>query len=155
MSWQDELKVKIASIVLDYIDPSKLELIEINLHKTKSATVIQILVDRLTGGITIDECAGINRHVNNQLEATNIVDGDYTIEVSSPGLDRPLKTPRDFKRAIGGRLVRFHLAEMVEKKLEWAGVIKSVEDEMVVIQSKNLEIKIPLRIINKAFQIIN
>ncbi len=155
MSWQQELRSKIESIVLNYINPQTLELIEINLHKTKSATVIQILVDRVNGGITIDECAEINVHVNNQLDSLNIVDGDYTVEVSSPGLDLPLKTAQDFKRVVGGNTVRFHLSEMIEKKLEWAGVVKNVEDDTVVVQSKNLEIKIPISIINKAFQIIN
>ena len=83
------------------------------MHKTKTAIVIQILVDRINGGIIVDECADVNVHVNNQLEALNLIEDNYTLEVSSPGLDRPLTTKKDFKRVLG-IMTRFHLNEMVQ-----------------------------------------
>lgn len=154
MAWQDVIKSKIEEIVLSFIDRDILDLVEINVHKTKSATVIQVLMDRHEGGVNIDECAAVNVHINRELEQSDVIDGDYTVEVSSPGLDRPLKTYKDFKRNSGQR-VRVHLSELVEGKCEWAGTIVDVNEEHVRVETKNENIQIPIKLVTKAYQIID
>ena len=79
--------------------------------------------------------------------------GNYSLEVSSPGLDRPLKTKKDFLR-VSGREVVFYLSENLHGKKEHQGVIKDVSEEKVEVQTKSGLVSIPFKIINKAVQII-
>ena len=79
---------------------------------------------------------------------------DYILEVSSPGLDRPLKTQQDFLRVIN-RLVHFHLASPIHDKLDHEGLVNKAENGSVVIISDYGEVTIPLNTINKAVQVIN
>ena len=93
------------------------------------------------------------QEAKSEKEEENFILGRYIVEVSSPGLDRPLKTVKDFLKVMG-REVRFHLLEPIENKIEHSGKIKEVHDDEVVIESKLQTITIPFRIIQKAVQII-
>ena len=76
------------------------ELFDISLKRTSNGTVLALLVDTQKG-ISIDECAAINKQVSSIMEEKDIIAGRYIVEVASPGLDRPLKLQRDFKKVIG------------------------------------------------------
>ncbi len=147
------LSEKIEKITLPFLDVMGLELVELNIRRHNGETTIQIFADKHHGGITLDECTALNRRVSEIIEAQNIISERYTLEVSSPGLDRPLKTAKDFKRVLGRR-VQFYLNEPVANRLEYAGEVKNADDNGVVIGVTNDEIMIPLDKINKAKQII-
>jgi len=150
---RDKLIEQIEGLITPSIREFSLELIELNIkHKNKTA-VFDILMDRPDGGITIDECASINKKISGVIEASGLFNDDFIVEVSSPGLDRPLKTIRDFRRVIGC-LVRFHLIQQVENKIEHHGVVVEVDRDEVVIKKKDEVISIPLQYIHKAVQII-
>lgn len=123
---------QIQDIIAPAIDQAGLELIELNVKYSSHKLLIQLLLDHEQGGITVEECAVINKKIVNILEEQNLIPGDYLLEVSSPGLDRSLKTVRDFRR-VTGRLVRFHLLEMMGNKCEYAGRVTQVADDGVVI----------------------
>jgi len=86
-----------------------LELVDVELKRKRQATLVRVFADRL-GGIGIDELQGLSREISAVLDAEDPIDGAYTLEVSSPGLDRPLQGERDFRRA-AGRLVRLATTE--------------------------------------------
>ncbi|MFH1191518.1 MAG: ribosome maturation factor RimP [Candidatus Omnitrophota bacterium] len=104
------------------------------------------------GGITLHECAFFCRQLKNILEEKNIIKGDYVLEVSSPGLDRPLKRQKDFLYALNKKAV-FFLNDLVNGKCQWQGVIKKVDEVIVSIQAGDI-LEIPLTKINKAQLII-
>ena len=143
----------IRKILNPYLDDRQFDLVELGIFSSRSAYVIRVLTDRATGGITLQECAQVNRYLYQALEKENVLDRDFSIDVASPGLDRPLKTPKDFKRVIG-RDVRVHLSTAVENKLEYAGAVQRVEDETVWIHTKETEMALPLTKIQKAVQIV-
>lgn len=145
-----------------------LELIELSVKRRSSAIAVEILADRLGGAITIAECAQINRQLKSLIEQQGFLppEQDFVVQVSSPGLDRSLKTSRDFLRVLG-RNVRFYLREPVEGKLEHTGEIRAARDEDVVVsvpqnktgnskKGENVcrEIVIPFKQIGKAVQMI-
>ena len=130
-----------------------LELIDLSIKKHRETFMLNIIADRFEGGITIDQCAMLNKKIVYALEEEEWFSGDFTIDVSSPGLDRELKTPRDFLR-IMGRRVRVHLSVQIEGKLEHQGEVCKVKDEEVFIQSKDQIVRIPLEHILKAVQVI-
>lgn len=112
---------------------------------------LRVLVDKFNGGITLDECAGLNRELGAILDEKNILENRFILEVSSPGLDRDLKTENDFKRSINKR-VRFFLNDYIKAKLEWEGVVHKVDGGVVAVDTGNGLIEVPLVKINKAKQ---
>lgn len=80
------------------------ELVDLQLRTERGRLVLRLLVDR-PGGITLDECAGLSREVSPHLDVADPIRGRYVLEVSSPGIRRPLKRARDFERFQGEKLV--------------------------------------------------
>jgi ribosome maturation factor RimP len=149
-----ELNGQIEELITQFTDVLSAELVvDWNLKKRGKTTVIEIIADKPGGGITIGECALINKSVVRGIEEKQWFGGDFVIEVSSPGLDRALKTRNDFHRAIG-REIRVHLLEPVEGKVEYKGKISEVNEGQVLINYNGQIITIPLKHISKAVQII-
>jgi len=118
------------------------------------ALVLRVLVDRPQGGILLDECARLNNQISRVLDESNLLQTRYILEVSSPGLDRPLKTKYDFLRCTDKR-VRFFLASPLNGKIELDGIIKDADDEAVHIDINGEIIAVSLISINKAKQVID
>lgn len=150
---RSQLTEKIESFVLPIIGELSAELVELNMKQQGETVVVDIIADKPSGGITIDECTFINKQVVWALEKQHWFGEDFVVEVSSPGLNRALKTPKDFLRA-AGRKVRIHLMEPVDGKLEHHGKVAQVIKDQVLIQTKNKTITIPLDMVAKAVQVI-
>ena len=148
-----DVQKNIEDILEPFLKGMSVDLVELNIKPYQGISHIQILVDHERGGISIEECTAINRHVASVLEGQPLMMGDYDIEVSSPGLDRPLKTQKDFLRVLG-HPARFHLLDFIENKKEHSGRVKEAVSAKVIIQTKSQEIEIPLALIQKAVQII-
>ncbi len=130
-----------------------IELIELNFVRTGNSSLIRLLVDKKEGGISLGDCARLNRKIGSVLENNEILQNRFILEVFSPGLDRPLKTKSDFLRRVN-KNVKFFLREQINGKIEQDGMVIDVRDEVVVIENKDGILSIPLSIINKAKQII-
>lgn len=128
-------------------------LVEISNFYQGNTLFLRIIVDRHDGGITLDECAHLNNDIGRILDEKNLIQGKYILEVSSPGLNRPLKTKNDFFRCINRR-VKFFLSEAINGKIEIEGVIKESQEEGVSIETDKDIVLIPFSKINKAKQII-
>ena len=114
---------------------------------------MRVLVDKFAGAITLGECALLNRRLGYILEEKNIIVGDYVLEVSSPGLDRPLKSSKDFLRVLNKEAV-FFLNDLVNGKCQWQGVINQVGQATVFLKVADQLLEIPLVKINKAQLVI-
>jgi len=77
-----------------------LELVQVQYRREDHGWVLRILVDR-PGGVSVDECGEFSREVSDLLDVEDLIDNSYNLEVSSPGLDRPLIKPEDFERFAG------------------------------------------------------
>ena len=105
------------------------------------------------GGINLDECAMLNRDIGKLLDEKDMIQERYILEVSSPGLDRPLKTKEDFSLFLNKK-AKFFLNELINGKLEWEGLINKVGEESVSISMADSLIEVPFLKINKARLII-
>ncbi len=119
----DILKEKIEPLV----EEGGLEIVDFEFFQGGPASVLRIYVDR-EGGVTVDQCANLSRKISDFLDMEDLIPHRYLLEVSSPGLDRPLCTSADFKRKIGKR-VKVFLKEEVGGKMELLGKIKTLEGE--------------------------
>ncbi|MFH0826421.1 MAG: ribosome maturation factor RimP [Candidatus Omnitrophota bacterium] len=114
---------------------------------------LRILVDKPEGGITLEDCAHLNKEISLLLDEKDLVQQRFILEVSSPGLDRPLKTKNDFSRCLN-RQVKFFLNDAAQGRWEWEGLILEVEEDRVIIGAKDTRVTLPLSKVAKAKQII-
>lgn len=140
-------------IILPVLEEENIELVELNFVKARGRSILKLLVDKKGGGINLQECARLNEKIGGLLDTQDVIKERYILEVSSPGLDRPLMTKSDFLRCIN-KNVRFFLNESINGKIELEGVISKAGDDSVYIDIDGDIIEIPLAKINKAKQVI-
>jgi ribosome maturation factor RimP len=118
-------------------------------HHPRQA-VVRIYVEK-EGGVGVEDCAAVSREVGAILDVEDPFDSPYTLEVSSPGLDRPLSGPADFEKFAGSR-VRLHTRGPVEGRRQFRGTLGGVADGMVSLQDEELgcEVRVPLDQVAKA-----
>ncbi|MDD5465726.1 MAG: ribosome maturation factor RimP [Candidatus Omnitrophica bacterium] len=146
---KEELVKELNELIGSCLSRQGLELIDLICRHDGNNLVLRILADRPTGGITLGECALLNRQLSQLLEEKNIIDSNYVLEVSSPGLDRCLKTQKDFSRCLNKEAV-FFLNDLVGGKCQWQGLITRADDKSVFIDHSGQVLEIPLIKINKA-----
>ena len=98
--------------------------------------VLTLFIER-EGGVTLDDCARISRQVGERIEVDNLIDHAYTLEVSSPGLDRPLRTLADFER-FHEHLVRIVTTTPIQGRSTIVGRLKGVEGQTVFVEAKRM-----------------
>ena len=148
-----ESTVSIEKLIEPFFKEADVVLVDLNIRRHGGHVAIEILADKPAGGITIEECARLNRKINDAIEIQNLIGENYTLSVSSPGLDRVLQTNHDFRRVLG-REIRVFLLEPVQNRIEYNGVVSKVEDQNLTIDIGQEEILIPLQNISKGKQII-
>lgn len=150
---KQELAGQLQYIVEEYLGGRGLELVDFSCRVEGAGLAVRIIVDRPAGGVTIGECAAFNRDLGAIIDEKNLIEQRYILEVSSPGLDRPLKSAKDFLRCVNRR-ARFFLNAAVNGTLELEGRITKVDDASVQIESAGGAVSIPLAAINRAKQVI-
>ena len=148
---KEAVRDEVKKITEDFLKNQGVDLVDLIYRYEGADLVLRILVDRPGGGISIGDCAQLNKEISAILDEKEILQQRYILEVSSPGLDRQLKTKQDFVRCLN-KQVRFFIREPIEAKLEHTGIITKVEDETVYVDIKGKIIAIPLSKITKAKQ---
>lgn len=108
------------------------ELVELELGQQGGRRAFRVFIDR-ERGITLDDCQTVSQLLSPLLDTTDLVDGSYVLEVSSPGFDRPLRKPGDFDRFAGER-VRLKTTLPVEGRKQFKGVLRGYKDGSVAIE---------------------
>jgi len=122
---------RLAGIVAPTVESLGFELVRLRLMSGKRAT-LQIMAERPEGGIEVEDCAKISRAVSAVLDVEDPIAGEYVLEVSSPGIDRPLTRPKDFERYEGYR-VKIETAELIDGRRRFSGTLEGVEDGEVLL----------------------
>ncbi|MFV0514541.1 MAG: ribosome maturation factor RimP [Jhaorihella sp.] len=122
---------RIAEIVTPAIEDLGLELVRVRLMSGKS-TILQIMADRPEGGIEVDECAAVSNAVSAVLDVEDPILDAYTLEVSSPGIDRPLTRLKDFD-AFQGYEAKLETAEPIDGRRRFKGELAGIDGDEVLI----------------------
>ena len=117
------------------------EVVAVRYAGTRAAGAVRITVDK-PGGVTLDDCARLSRAVGHALDVDDPIEHRYTLEVSSPGLDRALETPRDYDKAVGRR-VRVKTRPPWEGPKVVIGRLQHVDAEAIRIEAEEGERTIP------------
>jgi len=123
---------RIADIIQPVIEGMGFELVRLRLSGGQNP-ILQIMAQRPDGGIEIDECARISTAVSALLDVEDPVPGEYTLEVSSPGIDRPLTRPSDFDEWQGYK-ARILTSELIDGRKRFTGTLAGFEDGEVLIE---------------------
>lgn len=124
------------------------ELVGVEYISQGRRSVLRIYIDH-EDGITLDDCGRVSHQVSGVLDVEDVIRGQYTLEVSSPGLDRPLFTKEQFKRFLGSE-IKIRLSVPVDGRRKFKGVLRNVGDTDVLLQEDDNEISLPFSAIEKA-----
>ncbi|MDP3025370.1 MAG: ribosome maturation factor RimP [candidate division Zixibacteria bacterium] len=147
-----EIKEELKQRLLPLIEEEDLELVELDLVGKPPHYILRIFVDK-AGGVKVEECADLSRRLSDYLDTEDLIRGRYTLEVSSPGLERPLLSLDDFRRKIGER-VKIDLKFPLDEKKEIKGEIVEVRENEVVLALEDKVETIPWDRIDKGRIII-
>ncbi len=127
-----EIVEKVKPIILECADKLNLEIVDIEWVKENGVYILRILADTEVG-LTIDESANLNELVSEKLDSIEIEEDEYFLEVSSPGLERPIKTDADLFKAIG-KYINVKTYQKINNVKEFEGYLKSFENEKLLIE---------------------
>ena len=128
---REDIEKRSEELLLPIIEANNFELVDVEYVKEGSNKYLRAYIDK-EGGITIDDCVLVTRAFNEILDREDYIDESYTLEVSSPGLGRPLKKDKDFNRSIG-KAVEVRLFRSLNRKKEYEGILKAYDNETVTI----------------------
>ena len=135
------------------IEALNYELVDVEFAQAGRGGVLRIFIDRRAGdsslGVTVDDCAIVSHAVSQVLEIQDPIKGHYTLEVSSPGFDRILRTRAHFERFVGERIFA-ELKLPIEGRRRFVGVLKSIAGDTVVVEVDGKAHSLPLERIQKA-----
>jgi ribosome maturation factor RimP len=112
-----------------------LELVDLEFRKEARGWVLRIFMDK-PGGVTLDDCSDLSREIGDQIEVNELIPHAYTLEVSSPGLDRPLKKEKDFLRSIG-KLIQLTTNAPLEGQTFFKGILLDYQVSGVLRLAEN------------------
>ncbi len=151
---KDEVIDRVTALAESLLPPQGMELVDIEYKREGRHMVLRLFVDK-AGGITLDDCALVSRELSEILDIEDFISDYYTLEVSSPGLNRPLKKAADYER-YRGQLVKIRTYELVEdeagnRRKTFLGDLEGLVDGVVTVRLREGQMaRIPLASIAKA-----
>ncbi len=143
-----EITSRAEHAVLPVVESLGLRLVEcefVNDH----GWILRLYIERPEGPVTIEDCQKASRAVSAVLDVEDVVKARYALEVSSPGLNRPLKTAADFQRFVG-ELVRLKTAEPIDGRANYFGTLKGMDGDSILMNVDGVDHRIPMDKLGKA-----
>lgn len=131
---------RIAVIVGEILSPLGMALVDVEYKREGRDMVLRLFIEREEGGISLDDCSAVSRELSDILDVEDFIPENYTLEVSSPGICRPLKKLADYQR-FQGKLIKVKTFELLaddagNKRKTFLGTLAGVEDGVISIQLK-------------------
>ncbi len=142
-----EIEEKVREIIRPLLEMEQVHLVELEIHGKSGNQVVNIYADT-DQGITLAEITRLTREINDLLDMHDVIPGFYRLNVSSPGVDRPLKALWEFRKNLG-RELRVVFRENEQEK-ELTGKLLAAEEERILLQVKDEELSIPTASLIKA-----
>jgi ribosome maturation factor RimP len=140
---------KISHLVEPVVQEFGMEMVDVEFRTERGRWILRVFIDK-EGGITVDDCASVSRELGDLIEAEDIIDYPYVLEISSPGLNRPLRKESDFIRSIG-KMVRLKMSRPINRRRNFTGRLANVREGVIsLLVDENNLVELPLREIDKA-----
>jgi len=144
----ENLLQEVRQVVEPILESQGLELVDLEYQRESQGWVLRIYLDR-EGGVSLEDCAGVSHEVGAVLEVKDLIPSSYILEVSSPGLTRPLKKPEDFNK-FRNQMVKIKLYEPLEGRKNFKGILMGLEGDRVRVEVEQRVYELPLQRIAKA-----
>ena len=137
MSKRETYEARTEELITPILERMHFELVDVEYVKEGGTWYLRAYIDK-EGGITVNDCEAVAREMNEILDREDFVEDSYVFEVSSPGLGRPLKKEKDYKRSMGKELeIRTYRA--INREKEFYGILKSYDENSVTIENEDGE----------------
>lgn len=137
MTQREEYESRTEKLLQPLMEKHQFELVDVEYVKEGSNWYLRAYIDK-PGGITVDDCEIVSRALSDMLDAEDYIKEAYILEVSSPGLGRPLKKDKDFERSIGEE-VEIRLYRAMNHRKEYEGTLKAYDKDTVTIVMEEAE----------------
>lgn len=134
MSRREEYEQKAEKLLAPIVEANGFELVDVEYVKEVGEWYLRGYIDK-PGGITVNDCEVVSRAFSDKLDEHDFIEDSYIMEISSPGLDRPLKKDKDFERNIG-KMVELRTYRPIEKQKEFCGVLAAYDGNSVTIEEE-------------------
>ena len=135
MSRKEEYEAKTEALLLPIVEEKGYEMVDVEYVKEGSNWYLRAFIDK-PGGITINDLESVSRKLSDLLDEEDFISDAYILEVSSPGLGRPLKKDRDFDRSIGEE-IEVHLYRSLNGNKQYVGLLKSYDKDTITIEDED------------------
>lgn len=132
MSKRDEYEKRVEAYLMPVMEKNQFELVDVEYVKEAGTWYLRAYIDK-EGGFTVDDCELVSRQLGEWLDREDFIDDSYILEVSSPGLGRPLKKEKDFKRSLGEQ-VEVRLYRAVDRQKEFTGALAAYDENTVTLR---------------------
>lgn len=132
MSRREEYEKQAEELLLPIVEEQGFELVDVEYVKEAGNWYLRGYIDK-PGGITVNDCEAVSRIFSDRLDEKDFIEDSYIMEISSPGLDRPLKKEKDFARSVG-KSVEIRTYRPIEKQKEFCGVLTAYDSNSVTIE---------------------
>jgi len=132
------------------VEGEGIELVEVEFKEGRSRNLLRIFIDR-PGGVTLDDCESVSRQLSALLDVKDLVKDAYILEVSSPGIDRPLRTDRDYQRALN-RFLKVSFTNEKGEAEQLIGKLVQLGDREITLEQNGRQRKLDRNMIRRAEQ---
>ena len=123
MTKKETYELKTEKLLQPILDANQFELVDVEYVKEGGTWYLRAYIDK-NGGININDCELVSRALSDLLDQEDYIEDSYVLEISSPGLDRPLKKEKDYQRSMG-RLIEIRTNRPIDKRKEFCGISSS------------------------------
>lgn len=138
MSKRETYEQRTEELISPIIEQNQFELVDVEYVKEGGTWYLRAYIDK-PGGITVDDCEVVSRALSDLLDKHDFIEDAYVLEVSSPGLGRPLKKEKDFARSIGEE-VDVRTFRAISHQKEFTGILRDYDKEKIVLEMENQEL---------------
>ena len=135
MARREEYESKVETWLLPLLEKNRFELVDVEYVREAGIWYLRAYIDK-EGGITVDDCEVVSRELGDWLDQKDFIEDSYILEVSSPGLGRPLKKEKDFARSLG-KDVEVRLYRPINKQKEFTGTLKAYDADTVTLSMED------------------
>lgn len=142
---KDSIVQSVTELIEPVVHDENLELVDVEYKKEGKNWYLRIYIDK-DGGVSVEDCQKVSRQIEDMIQIDEIIHSAYILEVSSPGLDRPLKKEKDLLRSIGKK-VSVTTYSPIDKQRNFVGIIKDFSNQTLSLDVNGKSVAIPFEVI--------
>lgn len=144
---------QITKLAIPLLTSEQLELVDVEFKREGHGQVLRFMIDR-EGGVDLDTCSKASEILGDMLEMEDVIISSYNLEVCSPGIERPLKAPKDFSKYVGLKIYAKTRTKTHDRK-HFTGTLRAATKEAFTVECDDITVEIPYKLVSKAHLVVD